>query len=213
MTPLLTSSVRNAAIAGILAAGFSLAHAVQAKPVTTRPRRPAAVTKQPTTRPAAVRIGPHGGLIVATKAFNFEVVLSQLEVQLYVYDLAGKPKPTSQITGFFGITDRNTGLTLSSSMLRPNEPPATQAAASTAQTQPLPPQDYLQASFALEDFGPQKVLRFALINLPSKIERGGGFSIDYPRYQKYLKAIAAAKSKTKPTTRPCKNKAGCKQTR
>lgn len=186
------------AIAGPLWAGDR--PVVGSKPTTTSKPKPI-----PASKPSQCDlVGPHGGLMVEAKEFKFELVITDEHIKVYLFDLSGKPVSAQQVMGFFGISETLSGKTIDSLILKsPNASATTKA---TKQNQ-----DYLQVAFDPQELIAGRQLRFGLLNLPSKVQKGTSFTVDFKLYQRYLKARKAQEAKTVTKAR-CSSKATTKPT-
>ena len=176
------------AIAGSLWAGDR--PVAGSKPTTASKPKPI-----PASKPSPCDlVGPHGGLMVETKEFKFEMVITDEHINMYLFDLSGKPASTRQIMGFFGIIETLTGKSIDSLILKSPDTGATTKAVKQDQ-------DYLQVAYDPQELIAGRELRFGLLNLPGKVEKGTSFTVDFELYQRYLKAKKV--QKTKAVISPC----------
>ena len=178
--------------------------------------KPATTTSKPkptsASKPAHCdMVGPHGGLMVSSKEFKFELVVTDEHIKMYLFDLSGKPVSAGQVMGFFGIVETLTGKNIDSLILKSPQASSTTKAAKQDQ-------DYLQVAYDPQELIAGRQLRFGLLNLPGKVQKGTSFTVDFQLYQRYLKARKVQKAKavkkarckdrgkatTKPTSQPGK---------
>lgn len=142
--------------------------------------------------------------MVGAKEFKFELVITDEHINMYLFDLSGKPVSARQVMGFFGISETLSGKTIDSLILKsPNVSTTSKAAKQN--------QDYLQVAFDPQELIAGRQLRFGLLNLPGKVQKGTSFTVDFELYQRYLKARKVQEAKTVTKAR-CSSKATTKAT-
>ena len=90
------------------------------------------------------------------------MVITDEHINMYLFDLSGKPVSARQVMGFFGISETLTGKTIDSLILKSPDVSATSKPAKQNR-------DYLQVAFDPQELIAGRQLRFGLLNLPGKV--------------------------------------------